>query len=131
MKTGGEAALTFIDTRDVWLNANFRENSLEKVKPGDPVELVLDTLPGVFSPPKFKASAGGYRRDRLIPTQGLPKIDQFNGTGSLGLGISPLPEDSGSIFIARIFDIMVACAYAIGMKSAFDPKQTSALMKFL
>jgi hypothetical protein len=41
----------------------------------------------------------------------------------LGLGISPLPEDSGSIFIARVFDVMVACAYAIGMagllRSAF------------
>jgi len=35
----------------------------------------------------------------------------------LGLGLSPLPEDSGSIFIARVFDIMVACAYAIGMAS--------------
>ena len=31
---GGEAALTFIDTRDVWLNANFRENSLEKAQAG-------------------------------------------------------------------------------------------------
>lgn len=35
----------------------------------------------------------------------------------LGLGLSPLPEDSGSIFIARVFDIMVACAYGIGMAS--------------
>jgi hypothetical protein len=35
----------------------------------------------------------------------------------LGLGLSPLPTDSGSIFIARVFDIMVACAYAIGMAS--------------
>src|SRR3990170_1303537 len=38
----GQAALTFIDTSDAWINANFRENSLENVKPGDPVELVLD-----------------------------------------------------------------------------------------
>ena len=42
----GQAALTFIDASDVWINANFRENSLENVKPDDPVELVLDTLPG-------------------------------------------------------------------------------------
>ena len=32
----GQAALTFIDTSDAWINANFRENSLENVKPGDP-----------------------------------------------------------------------------------------------
>ena len=35
----------------------------------------------------------------------------------LGLGISPLPEDSGTFFIARVFDVMVAAVYAIGMAS--------------
>ena len=33
----------------------------------------------------------------------------------LGLGLSPLPADSGTLFIARVFDVMVACAYAIGI----------------
>ena len=42
----GQAAMTFIDTSDAWINANFRENSLGNVKAGDPVELVLDTPPG-------------------------------------------------------------------------------------
>ena len=41
----------------------------------------------------------------------------------LGLGLSPLPQDSSSIFIARVFDVMVAAVYAIGMatllRSAF------------
>ena len=35
----------------------------------------------------------------------------------LGLGLSPLPQDSGSLFIARVFDVMVAASYAIGMAS--------------
>lgn len=35
----------------------------------------------------------------------------------LGLGLSPLPQDSGSLFIARVFDVMVAAVYAIGMAS--------------
>ncbi|MGH6803386.1 MAG: DUF2955 domain-containing protein [Methyloceanibacter sp.] len=35
----------------------------------------------------------------------------------LGLGLSPLPQDSGSIFITRVFDVMVAAVYAIGMAS--------------
>ena len=26
-----------------------------------------------------------------------------------------MPQDSGSIFIARVFDVMVAAVYAIGM----------------
>jgi len=35
----------------------------------------------------------------------------------LGLGLSPLPQDSSSIFISRVFDVMVAAIYAIGMAS--------------
>jgi hypothetical protein len=35
----------------------------------------------------------------------------------LGLGLSPLPQDSGSLFIARVFDVMVGAVYAIGMAS--------------
>jgi DUF2955 family protein len=35
----------------------------------------------------------------------------------LGLGISPLPQDSGAFFIARVFDVMVGAIYAIGMAS--------------
>ncbi len=35
----------------------------------------------------------------------------------LGLGLSPLPQDSGTLFIARVFDVMVAAIYAIGMAS--------------
>ena len=66
----GQAAMTFIDTSDAWINANFRENSLENVKAGDPVELVLDALPGRILPPKFKASAGAYRKDRSIRKPG-------------------------------------------------------------
>ena len=41
----------------------------------------------------------------------------------LGLGLSPLPQDSGTLFVARVFDVLVAAAYAIGMagllRSAF------------
>jgi uncharacterized membrane protein YccC len=35
----------------------------------------------------------------------------------LGLGLSPLPQDSGTLFIARVFDVMVGALYAIGMAS--------------
>jgi hypothetical protein len=35
----------------------------------------------------------------------------------LGLGLSPLPQDSGTLFIARVFDVMVGAFYAIGMAS--------------
>ncbi len=35
----------------------------------------------------------------------------------LGLGLSPLPQDSGTLFIARVVDVLVAAVYAIGMAS--------------
>jgi hypothetical protein len=35
----------------------------------------------------------------------------------LGLGISPLPQDSSAFFISRVFDVMLASIYAIGMAS--------------
>jgi hypothetical protein len=35
----------------------------------------------------------------------------------LGLGISPLPQDSSAFFISRVVDVMLASIYAIGMAS--------------
>ena len=35
----------------------------------------------------------------------------------MALGSLPCPEDSGTFFIARVFDVMVAAVYAIGMAS--------------
>ena len=75
----GEAALTFIDTRDVWLNANFRENSLENVKPGDPVELVLDMLPGRIFAAKVQSVGWGVSQGSIDPDTGLPKINEPTG----------------------------------------------------
>ena len=44
--TAGQPALTFLDTRLVWLHAFLRENSLEYVTAGTRAEVVLDVLPG-------------------------------------------------------------------------------------
>lgn len=54
----GEAAMTYIDIREVWIEAVFREISLESIHIGDPVEIVLDLFPGrIFS---GRVSAVGY-----------------------------------------------------------------------
>jgi len=36
----GEAAMTYIDIREVWIEAAFRENSLENIPIGAPVDFV-------------------------------------------------------------------------------------------
>jgi multidrug resistance efflux pump len=75
----GHAALTFIDTADVWVNANFRENSLEHVETGTPVELVLDTLPGRIFDAKVESIGWGVSQGSIDPETGLPKINEPMG----------------------------------------------------
>ena len=75
----GQAALTLIDTSDAWINANFRENSLENVKAGDPVELVLDTLPGRVFSAKVESVGWGVSQGSIDPETGLPKINEPMG----------------------------------------------------
>lgn len=75
----GQAAMTFIDTSDAWVNANFRENSLENVKPDDPVELVLDTLPGRVFAAKVQSVGWGVSQGSIDPETGLPKIGEPMG----------------------------------------------------
>ncbi|MBY6186292.1 HlyD family secretion protein [Marinobacter hydrocarbonoclasticus] len=42
----GQPLMTFISTRDVWVEAYLRENNLEHIAPGNEVEMVLDAAPG-------------------------------------------------------------------------------------
>ena len=46
----GQPLLAFIDIRDYWVSAEFRENSLGNVKPGDQAEITFDVLPGRVYP---------------------------------------------------------------------------------
>jgi multidrug resistance efflux pump len=42
----GAPMMTFISTRDVWVQANMRDNSLGLIEAGNKVEMVLDSAPG-------------------------------------------------------------------------------------
>lgn len=44
--SAGSPIMTFISTRFVWVQADMRENCLIYMRPGNPVELVLDAAPG-------------------------------------------------------------------------------------
>jgi multidrug resistance efflux pump len=44
--TAGQPLMTFIAIHDLWISADFTENNLGNVKPGDPVEIALDVQPG-------------------------------------------------------------------------------------
>ncbi len=61
------------------INANFRENSLENIKPDSPVELVLDVLPGRIFPGKVQSVGWGVSQGSIDPATGLPKIGEPMG----------------------------------------------------
>ncbi len=42
----GQHVATIIDTASVWVEAQIPENALGRIKPGDPVDIVLDVAPG-------------------------------------------------------------------------------------
>jgi multidrug resistance efflux pump len=42
----GAPLMTFIESEDVWVKASLRENSIANIKPGNPVDIVLDAAPG-------------------------------------------------------------------------------------
>lgn len=44
--TAGTPLLTLIAVHDLWISADMTENNLSQIRPGNPVEIVLDALPG-------------------------------------------------------------------------------------
>ena len=68
----GEAAMTYIDTREVWIEASFRENSLESIAVGNPVEIVLDILPGRVIKGRVAALGYGVGNRSVDARTGLP-----------------------------------------------------------
>ena len=75
----GQPALTFLDTRLVWLQAFLRENSLEYITPGTRAEVVLDVLPGRVLPARVESLGWGIGESDVDTTTGLPKTRQSTG----------------------------------------------------
>ena len=67
----GNPVLTFIDPREVWISAMVRENSLENIRVGNTVQVVLDALPGRVLEGKVKTIGWG--------TGGSNNVDQTTG----------------------------------------------------
>jgi multidrug resistance efflux pump len=81
----GQAVLTFIDARDVWFSADFRENSLESIEPDASAEIVLDVFPGRVFDGKVESVGWGVSKGAVDPTTGLPKV-------SAPMGLTRTPQ---------------------------------------
>ena len=75
----GEAALTYIDIREVWIEAAFREVSLENIHIGDPVEIVLDLFPGRIFAGRVSAVGYGVANRDVDARTGLPSPRSQSG----------------------------------------------------
>ena len=75
----GEAAMTYIDTREVWIEAAFREVSLENIHVGDRVEIVLDLLPGRILDGRVSAMGYGVGNRDVDARTGLPSPRNQSG----------------------------------------------------
>lgn len=98
--TAGTPLMTFVSATDVWVKAYLRENSITQIEPGDPVEIVLDAMPGRVLQGKVasvgfavSAPSGGAAGDVetvrtssgwLRDAQRFPVIIRFDDDGSRG-----------------------------------------------
>jgi multidrug resistance efflux pump len=90
----GTPVMTLIAIHDVWISADMTENNLGRVKPGTPVAIVLDALPGEVFGGRVRSVGYGVSvgqtpapgtlpsvqnsRDWLRPAQRFPVIIEFS-----------------------------------------------------
>jgi multidrug resistance efflux pump len=70
----GQPVMTFIDIGAAWIDANFRENNLGNMEPGDPVDIALDMWPGMIFPGTVESVAWGVSTGEETSASGLPTI---------------------------------------------------------
>ena len=70
----GAPLMTFVASRDVWIQADFTENNLGNIKRGDPVEIIFDALPGTVIKGSVRTTGFGVNVDSA-PLGSLPTID--------------------------------------------------------
>ena len=70
----GAPLITFLAAHDIWVRADFSENNLGNIKPGDDVRIVFDALPGHVIQGKIRTTGFGVAVDSA-PLGSLPTID--------------------------------------------------------
>ncbi len=72
----GEPVLTFIDADQWWVVANYRENSLEHIRPGQRVGLTFNTYPGRIFPGVVQTVSWGVNQGQGKPSGNLPAVSE-------------------------------------------------------
>jgi multidrug resistance efflux pump len=77
--SAGQPAMTYVDVRQIWIEASFRENSLEHIDKDDLVEVVLDIRPGRVYPARVQSFGYAVATRTIDQQTGLPKINNPSG----------------------------------------------------
>ena len=70
----GAPLMTFIGVHNIWIQADFTENNLGHIDPGDSVEIVFDSLPGRVFPGQIRSTGLGVDV-AAAPLGALPTVD--------------------------------------------------------
>ncbi|MFX1675534.1 HlyD family secretion protein [Paraburkholderia sp. A2WS-5] len=70
----GNPVMTLIAIRDVWVSADMTENNLGRLRPGTPVEISLDALPGEVFSGKIRSIGYGVSTGQSTPPGSLPTV---------------------------------------------------------
>lgn len=77
--TAGSPIMTFIATKDSWVQADMRENSLGHIKNGAPVDLILDSAPGKVFKGEVMSVGYGVSDSSTNTLGGLAKVQTSQG----------------------------------------------------
>lgn len=72
--SAGAPLMTFIGIDNIWIRADFTENNLGNIKPGNSVEIVFDSMPGHVLSGRVRGTGYGVSVD-TTPLGSLPTVD--------------------------------------------------------
>lgn len=75
----GQPLMTFVDVRDIWIEAYLTENNLGKIALGDPVELALDIHPGRVLEGEVQSITAAAASGSRTSDNGLPVTPGSSG----------------------------------------------------
>jgi multidrug resistance efflux pump len=76
--TQGKNAITLIDKQNFWIQANLKENNLNRVHPGQPVLITLNSYPGEIFTGSVDTIGWGVQSPSAGHDTSLPSIEKTN-----------------------------------------------------
>ena len=71
----GNPVMTLIALQDIWINAEMTENNLGNLRPGTPVQIILDALPGQIFSGHIRSIGFGISVSQPTPPGSLPSVE--------------------------------------------------------